>query len=111
LPAEDCANSPNPHGTNAWIPRGAGSTITRRIRIDGIYQRWVPIPDARGDLAVLDFVSEVEKVVTGALEDFQEKVEAKSNGAPQASHSAKPLGLKERLAQIAARGDPHGSTL
>jgi hypothetical protein len=102
---------PQPSWHQAWIPRGAGSTITRRIRIDGIYQRWVPIPDARGDLAVLDFVSEVEKVVTGALEDFQEKVEAKSNGAPQASHSAKPLGLKERLAQIAARGDPHGSTL
>jgi hypothetical protein len=97
---------------SAWIPRGAGSTITRRIRIEGIYQRWVPIPDARGDLAVLDFVSDVEKVVTVALEEFKARVEADSNGALPAAHPAKPrLSLIQMLAQAKARkGARHGST-
>lgn len=95
---------------DAWVPRGAGSTITRRIRIEGIYQRWVPIPDARGDLAVLDFVREVEQVVTVAIEDFRAQVAAKSNSAPPTANPVKRPSLKEILAQkIAAKGMPHGS--
>ena len=99
---------PQPSWYDAWIPRGAGSTITRRIRIEGIYQRWVPIPDARGDLTVLDFVREVEQVVTVALADFRAQVEAKTNSTPLAVHPVKPRSLKEILAQkIAAKGVPH----
>jgi hypothetical protein len=57
---------------DAWAPRGAGSTTTRRIRIEGIYQRWVPIPESRGDQAVIDFMQEVEQVVNTALDEFRQ---------------------------------------
>jgi hypothetical protein len=59
---------------DAWIPRGTGSTVTRRIRIEGIFERWVPIPDARGDLAVVEFMNEVEAVVKAALAEFEAEV-------------------------------------
>lgn len=61
---------------DAWTPRGTGSTTTRRIRIEGIYERWVPIPDARGDQAVVDFMTEVETAVTTALEEFEAQAKA-----------------------------------
>jgi len=56
---------------DAWTPRGTGSTATRRIRIEGIYERWVPIPDARGDQTVVDFMNEVETAVLDALAEFE----------------------------------------
>jgi hypothetical protein len=58
------------------MPRGAGSTITRRIRIEGIYERWVPIPDARGDQAVVEFMTEMETIITTALNEFEAWVKA-----------------------------------
>ena len=66
---------PQPSWQEAWSPRGAGSTITRRIRIEGIYQRQVPIPDARGDKAVLEFMKEMEDAVQQALAVFKTEVE------------------------------------
>lgn len=55
----------------AWIPRGDGSTLTRRLRIETIYQRQVPIPDARGDANVVEFMAEIEKVIDAALDSLQ----------------------------------------
>lgn len=52
----------------AWIPRGNGSTFTRRLRIETIYQRQVPIPDARGDTNVVEFMAEIEKLVDAAVQ-------------------------------------------
>lgn len=60
------------------MPRGVGSTSTRRLLIEGIYQRWVPIPEARGDQLVLDFIKEVEELVAAALDDFRQQVEAEA---------------------------------
>lgn len=88
---------------DAYVPRGAGSTITRRIRIEGIYQRWVPIPDARGDLAVLDFVREVEQAVTTALVEFKAKIASDANGVGSPDMPAKAQGMRERLAQRIAQ--------
>jgi len=84
----------------AWVPRGVGSTTTRRIRIEGIYQRWVPIPDARGDQAVVDFMNEVEEVVTTALRDFEAQVTAEvKGGQAKAPGGEKRETLKEILAR------------
>jgi GTPase Era involved in 16S rRNA processing len=58
----------------AWAPRGTDSTITRRILIEGIYERWVPIPESRGDQAVLDFIEEMERLVRTALDEFEGRV-------------------------------------
>ncbi len=58
------------------MPRGSGSTTTRRILIEGIYERWVPVPDARGDQAVVEFMGEIERVVQEALVEFEAEVKA-----------------------------------
>lgn len=61
----------------AWLPRGTGSTSTRRILIEGIYERWVPVPDARGDQTVVEFMAEIEHVVQEALAELEAEVKAK----------------------------------
>lgn len=68
---------------DAWSQRGGGSTTARRICIEGIYERWVPIPDARGDKTVVEFMGEIEQVVLGALRRFERQVkdEAKETQA------------------------------
>jgi len=96
---------PQPAWHEAWVPRGTGSTIERRIRIEGIYQRWVPIPDARGDLAVVDFVNEVETVVTMALDDYRAQVEAEAGGEQSgATEPTKRVSIREILARKIAGG-------
>ena len=98
---------PQPSWHEAWVPRGTGSTITRRIRIEGIYERWVPIPDARGDLAVVDFVSEVERVVTTAIDEYKAQIEAEAGSKQlKAAEPQKRESLKEILAQRFAGGYP-----
>ncbi len=62
----------------AWVPRGTGSTETRRIRIEGIYQKQVPIPHARSDKTVIDFVDEIEQAVNIALTEFEMQVKAEA---------------------------------
>lgn len=61
---------------DAWLPRGTGSTTTRRILIEGIYERWVPVPDARGDQAVVEFMGQIEQVVKEALAELEAEVKA-----------------------------------
>ncbi|MCE9659938.1 MAG: hypothetical protein K8R60_15360 [Burkholderiales bacterium] len=72
---------PQPSWHEAWVPRGTGSTITRRIRIEGIYQRWVPIPESRGDQAVVDFMNEMEHAVNTALLEFEAQVNAEAKSS------------------------------
>ena len=79
---------PQPSWHEAWVPRGTGSTITRRIRIEGIYQRWVPIPESRGDQAVVDFMNEMEHAVNTALQEFEAKVKAEAESSAAASKKA-----------------------
>lgn len=63
---------------DAWVPRGAGSTTTRNIRIESLYQRWVPVPQARSDETVLEFLREVEEIVQTALLEFKLQVTAEA---------------------------------
>lgn len=73
--------NPQPAWNEAWMPRGLGSTATRRLLIEGIYQRWVPIPEARGDQLVLEFIKEIEELVNAALHEFRQQVEAEARAA------------------------------
>ena len=79
---------PQPAWHEAWVPRGTGSTITRRIRIEGIYQRWVPIPESRGDQAVVDFMNEMEHAVNTALKGFEAEVSAEAQSGTAALKKA-----------------------
>jgi hypothetical protein len=60
----------------AYSLRGAGSTFERRMRIEGIYERWVPIPDARGDELVYDFLNEIKSVVMDSVKAVEQEVNA-----------------------------------
>ena len=59
----------------AYSVRGQGSTIQRRTLIEGIYQRWVPIPDSNGDKWASEFLSEVKSVVASAIDSVKQEVE------------------------------------
>jgi len=37
------------------------------MRIESIYERWTPIPDAKGDRRGAEFLNEVKRVVTEAV--------------------------------------------
>jgi ethanolamine utilization protein EutP (predicted NTPase) len=65
---------PQPIWHAAYSLRGAGSTFERRMCIEGIYERWVPVPDARGDRLVFDFLSEVKGVVTSSVSKVEQEV-------------------------------------
>lgn len=71
---------PQPTWQEAYSLRGAGSTLERRMKIESIYQRWVPVPDARGDRQVSDFLNEVKELVAEAIRSVEREVRA----APQA---------------------------
>ena len=65
---------PQPAWQDAYALRGAGSTFDRKLRIEGIYEHWVPIPDARGDRLVFEFLNEIKKVVLDAVNDIEAEV-------------------------------------
>ena len=46
------------------------------MRIEGIYEKWVPVPDSRGDRLVFDFLNEVKEVVIGAVHGVEQEVRA-----------------------------------
>lgn len=72
---------PQPVWLSAYALRGPGSTFDRKMRVEGIYERWVPIPDARGDVTALEFMDEVKTLLTAAISDVQTAVEEATSGA------------------------------
>ncbi|MBK6744721.1 MAG: hypothetical protein IPG66_17915 [Hydrogenophilales bacterium] len=81
---------PQPTWHEAYSLRGTGSTFERRIRIEGIYERWVPIPDARGDRPVFEFLNDVKEVVMGAVGKVEEDVRAANVSTHQSDQSRLP---------------------
>lgn len=58
----------------AYSLRGAGSTNIRKMRIESIFERWLPIPNSRGDRLVLEFLNEVKDVVNEAVAEVEKEV-------------------------------------
>lgn len=69
---------PQPAWHEAYSLRGKGSTFDRRMSIEGIYERWVPVPDARGDRLVFEFLNEVKEVVMRAIGKIEQEVNSGS---------------------------------
>ncbi|WP_416050078.1 hypothetical protein [Cupriavidus basilensis] len=67
-----------PEWSVAYHLSGKGSTVDRKIRIESIYERWVPIPGARGGRDALDFLTEVKAIVTTAVEELKREVQGES---------------------------------
>lgn len=59
---------------DAYALRGAGSTFERRLLINSIYTKYVPIPDARGDKLVFEFLNEIKEIVMHAIEEIEQEV-------------------------------------
>lgn len=72
---------PQPVWLEAYALRGTGSTFERRLRIESIYERWVPIPDARGDRLVAEFLTLIKRVVMDAIEEVEKQVKARDLSA------------------------------
>lgn len=65
---------PQPAWMGAYALRGAGSTFSRKMQVEGIYERWVPVPDARGNAIALEFLEEVKLLLKAAIDDVEEAV-------------------------------------
>jgi ethanolamine utilization protein EutP (predicted NTPase) len=67
----------------AYSLHGDGSTKVRDSHIEGIFERFVPIPDAVSeDRAVWEFLDEVKDVVMKAINEIKDEISAAKNVSP-----------------------------
>ena len=67
---------PQPEWQTAYALRGGGSTFVRRMQVETIYEKWVPIPHSGGDKETQAFLDEVKEIVQGAVRAVEEQVKA-----------------------------------
>jgi hypothetical protein len=66
---------PQPQWQEAYILQGAGTTKIRANRIEGIFERFVPVPNAASvDRQVWDFLDEVKEVVNKAIDEIKQEI-------------------------------------
>jgi hypothetical protein len=60
----------------AYAYRGGGSTFDRRLKIESLYERWVPEPANESDdmRHVQEFIEGVKTVVTSAIEETRQRL-------------------------------------
>jgi hypothetical protein len=65
---------PQPEWQQAYAFRGKGTTIDRALKIEALYERWVPIPADEADemLHVQNFIDAVKELVKGAIESTRD---------------------------------------
>ncbi len=76
LSARRLREQPQPVWHSAYSLRGKDSTFERRMRIEGIYERWIPVPDARGDRLAFEFLNEVKGIVLSSVSEVEREVRA-----------------------------------
>ncbi|MEQ1888406.1 MAG: hypothetical protein ABL951_04395 [Alphaproteobacteria bacterium] len=68
---------PQPQWHEAYSLVGTGTTKVRANRIEGIFERFVPVPDAVSvDRHVWEFLDEVKAVVTKAVDEIKQEISA-----------------------------------
>ena len=68
---------PQPQWQEAYSLRGEGTTRIRASRIEGIFERFVPVPDAASvDRQVWEFLDEVKAVVNKAVDEIKQEISA-----------------------------------
>jgi hypothetical protein len=75
---------PQPEWQSAYVLRGPGSTFVRRMQVETIYEKWVPIPHSGSDKETQQFLDEVKNIVLGAVKAVEEQVKA---GASRQEHN------------------------
>jgi hypothetical protein len=70
-------DQPQPQWHEAYSLHGKGTTKERASRIEGIFERFVPVPDAVSvDRQVWEFLDEVKAVVTKAVDEIKQEISA-----------------------------------
>ncbi len=84
---------PQPQWLEAYSLRGGGTTRIRASRIEGIFERFVPVPDAASaDRQVWEFLDEVKAVVNKAVDEIKQEISAVGGSdRGEATHS-RPAG-------------------
>lgn len=78
---------PQPQWNEAYSLRGEGTTRVRASRIEGIFERFVPVPDAASvDRQVWEFLDEVKAVVNKAVDEIKQEISA-ARGADAGTNS------------------------
>lgn len=94
---------PQPAWHEAYSLRGTRSTFERRMLIEGIYERWVPVPDARGDHVVFEFLNEMKEVVMSAVGEVKQEVLASGKATTERANleavTVRPPLTSEQLAE------------
>ncbi|RUW94394.1 hypothetical protein [Mesorhizobium sp. M7A.F.Ca.US.010.02.1.1] len=66
---------PQPQWHEAYSLRGNGTTRVRASRIEGIFERYVPVPDAMSaDRQVWEFLDEVKALVSKAVGEIKQEI-------------------------------------
>lgn len=71
---------PQPAWQSAYKLRGPGSTFDRKIQVETIYERWVPIPHSGSDHETQLFLDEVKNIVLRSIDVVEKEVK---NGASE----------------------------
>ena len=63
-------DNPQPQWQEAFAVRGAGSTFDRKMKIETLFERWVPIPANQSDdmRHIQDFIDAMKSLITSAIE-------------------------------------------
>lgn len=74
---------PQPQWQDAYSLRGKGTTQDRANRIEGIFERYVPVPDAVSvDRQIWEFLDEVKAVVNKAIDEINQEISAAGRTDP-----------------------------
>jgi hypothetical protein len=66
-----------PQWLEAYSLHGTGTTRLRASRIEGIFERFVPVPDAVSeDRQVWEFLDEIKAIVNKAIKDIEKEISA-----------------------------------
>jgi hypothetical protein len=65
----------------AYAFRGTGSTFDRRLKIESLYERWVPEPANEADdmRHIHDFVETLKRVVASAIAETRKAIDAEAS--------------------------------
>ncbi|MGH9890875.1 MAG: hypothetical protein ACREA0_02585 [bacterium] len=65
---------PQPQWQSAYALRGSGSTRVRKMGVEEIYERWVPIPHSGSGKEAQEFLDDVKEVVLKAVATIEDEV-------------------------------------
>ena len=74
--AQQVRERPQPEWQQAYAFRGKGTTFDRKMKIEALYERWVPIPTNESDdiQQVQEFINAAKDLVKEAIEDTRRKL-------------------------------------